>query len=377
MKPSNPIVNHMTIYLGAKSCNIFLLVDERINNGDIYTRDLFSSVFLRIKVLERGYTMIEIKNVYKNYGSTEVLKDISISIEEGEIYGIIGQSGAGKSTLLRCINGLEGYDKGTINVMGKEVSSLNEKELRKFRKDLGMIFQNFNLLQRKNVYDNIALPLETWGYKKDYIKEKVTELLELVGLSDKAKSKPSELSGGQKQRVAIARALALDPKILLCDEATSALDPKITKDILALLSKINKELGITIVIVTHQMEVIKEVCEKVALIDEGKIEVEGKSEDLFLRPGVSLKKFLGEGNEEDLLDNTGINIKLFFPKDSSENTLITKMARELNVDFSIVWGKLERFRDNVVGNLVINIAETDKDKILEYLKTKNIEWEVL
>ncbi|WP_297428120.1 methionine ABC transporter ATP-binding protein [Clostridium sp.] len=320
--------------------------------------------------------MIEIKNVVKNFGETQVIKDVSISIKEGEIYGIIGHSGAGKSTLLRCINGLESYDGGSVKVMGKEVSSLDGTSLREFRKDLGMIFQNFNLMQRKNVFDNVALPLEVWGYSKNEIKDKVLRLLDLVGLKDKRLSKPSELSGGQKQRVAIARALALDPKILLCDEATSALDPKITKDILSLLSKINKELGITIVMVTHQMEVIKEVCERVALIDGGKIKAEGKAEDLFLKPGKSLKKFLGEEDDE-LLPEEGVNIKLFFPSDSSENSLITKMARELEIDFSIVWGKLEKFRSEVLGGLVINIREEDKNKVIGYLQSKNILLEVI
>jgi D-methionine transport system ATP-binding protein len=322
--------------------------------------------------------LIEIKNVVKNYGQTQVIKDVTLDIKEGEIYGIIGHSGAGKSTLLRCINGLESYDGGSVNVMGKEVSSLEGKSLREFRKDLGMIFQNFNLMQRKNVFDNVALPLEVWGYSKNEIMDKVSRLLDLVGLKDKKNSKPSELSGGQKQRVAIARALALDPKILLCDEATSALDPKITKDILALLSKINKELGITIVVVTHQMEVIKEICEKVALLDGGKIKAEGRAEDLFLKPGKSLKKFLGEDDEdEEILPNEGVNIKLFFPSDSSENALITKMARELEIDFSIVWGKLEKFRSEVLGGLVININEEDKDKVMEYLKNKDILLEVI
>lgn len=321
-------------------------------------------------------SIIEVNNLYKSFGATDVLKDVSITIKKGEIYGIIGHSGAGKSTLLRCINGLEGYEKGSLKVMGEEVSSLSEKDLRKFRKDLGMIFQNFNLLKRKTVYDNVALPLEVWGYDKAYIKSKVNELLELVGLADKKDRKPSALSGGQKQRVAIARALALEPKILLCDEATSALDPKTTKDILALLSEINKKLGITIVIVTHQMEVIKEVCERIALLDGGEIEAEGKSEELFLKPGLSLKKFLGE-EEEETLPTEGINIKIFFPADSSENALITKMARDTNVDFSIVWGKLEKFRDKVLGSLVINIENKDKEIIFEYLKNKQIEWEVI
>lgn len=320
--------------------------------------------------------MIEIKHVIKNFGNTQVIKDVSISIKEGEIYGIIGHSGAGKSTLLRCINGLETYDGGSINVMGKEVSSLEGSSLREFRKDLGMIFQNFNLMQRKNVFDNVALPLEVWGYSKTEIKDKVLRLLDLVGLKEKKSSKPSELSGGQKQRVAIARALALDPKILLCDEATSALDPKITKDILSLLSKINKELGITIVMVTHQMEVIKEICQKVALLDGGEIKAEGKAEDLFLKPGKSLKKFLGE-EDDGILPEEGVNIKLFFPSNSSENALITKMARELEIDFSIVWGKLEKFRSEVLGGLVINIKEEDRDKVIKYLESKDILLEVI
>ncbi len=320
--------------------------------------------------------MIEIKNVVKNFGETQVIKNVSISIKEGEIYGIIGHSGAGKSTLLRCINGLESYDGGSVNVMGKEVSLLEGASLREFRKDLGMIFQNFNLMKRKNVFDNVALPLEVWGYDKNEIKDKVLRLLKLVGLENKKLSKPSELSGGQKQRVAIARALALDPKILLCDEATSALDPKITKDILALLSKINKELGITIVMVTHQMEVIKEVCEKVALLDGGEIKAEGKAEDLFLKPGASLKKFLGEEDDE-ILPEDGVNIKLFFPSNSSENALITKMSRELEIDFSIVWGKLEKFRSEVLGGLVINIKEEDRDKVIKYLENKDILLEVI
>lgn len=319
---------------------------------------------------------VEIKNVVKSFGNVQVIKDVSFTINQGEIYGIIGHSGAGKSTLLRCINGLESYNGGSVNVMGKEVSALNDRELRVFRKELGMIFQNFNLLQRKNVFDNVALPLEVWGYDKNTIKEKVSELIKLVGLEDKILRKPSQLSGGQKQRVAIARALALDPKILLCDEATSALDPKTTKDILQLLLKINKELGITIIIVTHQMEVIKEVCERVALLDGGEIKAEGKAEDLFLKPGKSLKKFLGEEDEENLPD-TGINIKLYFPSNSSENALITRMSRDLEIDFSIVWGKLEKFRDQVLGGLVININEEDKEKVLKYLEDKDILLEVL
>lgn len=320
--------------------------------------------------------MIKVKNLKKKFGEIEVLKDISLEVKKGEIYGIIGHSGAGKSTLLRCLNGLESYDTGSILIKDKEIKDLNKLEIRELRKDIGMIFQSFNLLERKNVYENIALPLELWGYKKEQVKERVLELLKLVDLENKIKSMPSELSGGQKQRVAIARALALKPSILFCDEATSALDPKTTKDILSLILKINKEIGITIVMVTHQMEVVKEVCEKITLLEGGKIKAQGRAEELFLKPGVSLKKFLGE-NDIDLLPESGINIKIFFPKDSSENALITKMARDTNVDFSIVWGKLERFRESVLGNLVININDEDKDIIFNYLKEKNVQWEVL
>ena len=320
--------------------------------------------------------MIKLTSVKKNFGHLEVLKDISIEINEGEIYGLIGHSGAGKSTLLRCINGLESYDDGSVNVMGKEIKNLNKNELRAFRKDLGMIFQNFNLLNRKTVYKNIALPLEVWNYDKDKIKDRVLELLKLVDLEDKVNSKPGQLSGGQKQRVAIARALALNPKVLLCDEATSALDPKTTKDILALLNKINKELGITIVVVTHQMEVVKEICEKVALLEDGILVAKGAVEEVFLKPGISIKKFLGE-EENDTLPTSGVNIRILFPSKCSESAIITRMARELEIDFSIVGGKLEKFREDVLGSLVINIDKSQKDMVLSYLEDKDIILEVL
>ena len=321
--------------------------------------------------------MIQIQNLCKSFGDTDVLKDVSLHIEDGEIYGIIGQSGAGKSTLLRCINGLEPYDSGSITVMGKEISGIEGKNLRVFQKQIGMIFQNFNLLRRANVYDNVALPLQIWGEKKNSQKSrtKIMELLDLVGLTEKVRSKPSELSGGQKQRVAIARALVLDPKILLCDEATSALDPQTTKEILALLSKINREMGIIIIVVTHQMEVVKQVCSRVAFIKDGSIVAEGKPEDLFVRPNQNIKQFLG-GNP-DVLPKSDVNVQLFFTSDYAGDPVITRLARNLNIDFSIVWGKLENFRDDVLGSLVINIKEADREKVFEYLKQQGILWEVL
>jgi D-methionine transport system ATP-binding protein len=318
--------------------------------------------------------MIEVKSVSKSFSGKEVLKDVSLTIEQGDIFGIVGHSGAGKSTLLRCLNGLEHYDAGSIKIMDKEIKELKAEELRELRKDLGMIFQNFNLMTRKNVYDNIALPLEVWGMDKKEIDNRVMSLLKLVGLEDKVNSKIKQLSGGQKQRVGIARALALNPKILLCDEATSALDPKTTKSILQLLTEINKELKITIIMVTHQMEVVKEICNKAILLEGGEIKAYGDVDDLFLKPNKELETLMGE---EALLPHDGINIKIFFPKDMSEKSIITSMARELDLDFSIVWGRLEKFRDNVLGSLVINFPEDEKDKIIEFLESKEITWEVI
>ncbi|MDX9961886.1 MAG: ATP-binding cassette domain-containing protein, partial [Aliarcobacter sp.] len=201
--------------------------------------------------------MININNLNKHYGSIKVLNNISINIKKGEIFAIVGHSGAGKSTLMRCINGLEDYTDGSLMVNDKEIKTLKKDELREFRKNIGMIFQHFSLIQRKTVFENIALPMQLWGYKKEEISKKVKELLVLVGLEEKIDSYPKELSGGQKQRVAIARALTLDPQILLSDDATSALDPNTTTSILNLLKQINEKLDITIILVTHEMEVVK------------------------------------------------------------------------------------------------------------------------
>ncbi|MCR4633815.1 MAG: methionine ABC transporter ATP-binding protein [Erysipelotrichaceae bacterium] len=321
--------------------------------------------------------MIKLENVCKNFGDLQVLKDISFDIDDHEIYGIIGQSGAGKSTLLRCINGLEDYQSGSISVDGTLVSVKDKKQLHLLQKEMGMIFQNFNLLERLDVYDNVALPMKFWGIRTNTpeAKTKIEGLIELVGLSDKIHARPRELSGGQKQRVAIARALVLDPKILLCDEATSALDPAITRGILDLLSKINKELGITIIVVTHQMEVVKQICQKVAFIKDGRVLQIGRPEELFIRPAKEIKAFLHEDSE--LLPAEGVNIQLFFTDESADEPVISQMARKLDLDFSISWAKLEDFRSNVYGSLVINVKEEDKDKVIKYLDSVKVLWEVL
>lgn len=318
--------------------------------------------------------MIEFKNVTKYYSELTALENINLTINDGEIFGIVGQSGAGKSTLLRTINKLEDIDSGEIIVNGQEITSLKGKDLREYRKEVTMIFQHFSLLDTLTIYDNIALPLQCAKWKKEAIKERVLELAKIVDIIDQLEKLPSQLSGGQKQRAAIARSLALYPKVLLCDEATSALDPITTKSILNLLLKINKELNITIVIVTHQMEVVKEVCERIAILNKGKLLEVGQTEDLFLSSNEALKTIV---SEEEILPDKGVNIRIYFPRSSTGDSFITKMARELNIDFSIVWGKLEKFQDNVLGSLVINIDEKLKVTVINYLNKNNQRYEVL
>lgn len=318
--------------------------------------------------------MINIKNLNKHYGEIKVLNDISIEIKQGEIFAIVGHSGAGKSTLMRCINGLEDYTDGSLKVNNREIKELKKDELREFRKNIGMIFQHFSLVQRKTVYENVALPMEIWGYSKEETSKKVKELLELVGLSEKINSFPNQLSGGQKQRVAIARALTLNPEILLSDEATSALDPNTTTSILNLLKEINEKLNITIILVTHEMEVVKQIAQKALLLEHGNIIGFDDTEELFLKPDNKMKEFLGE---TEIVPNEGVNIKIYFPKDNAFQSFITKMARELDMDFNIVWGKLEEINGHIVGNMVINIEEKDKEIVTNYIKEHDIIWEVL
>ena len=318
--------------------------------------------------------MINIKNLNKYYGYTKVLNNISIEINSGEIFAIVGHSGAGKSTLLRCINGLETYKEGSLIVHNKEVKELKRNQLREFRKNIGMIFQHFSLIQRKTVYENISLPMEIWGYEKNKIEKKVKELLVLVGLEEKKDAYPSQLSGGQKQRVAIARALTLEPDILLSDEATSALDPNTTISILNLLKEINEKLNITIVLVTHEMDVVKQIAQKALLLEHGNIIGFDVTEELFLKPDEKMKHFLGEN---EVIPNEGVSIKLYFPKDNVYQSFITKMARKLDMDFNIVWGKLEEINSHIVGNMVINIKDEEKQKVLDYIKKHDIVWEIL
>lgn len=317
--------------------------------------------------------MIKIENLKKFYGATQIIDDVSLTVEKGEIFAIVGHSGAGKSTLLRCINGLEDYQSGSLKVFDKEISALKDKELRELRRDVGMIFQHFALMARKTAFENVATPLKFWSYSDGEIKKRVSELLELVGLANKAASYPGELSGGQKQRVAIARALALSPKILLSDEATSALDPNTTNSILELLKQINQTLNISVVLVTHEMEVVKSIARRAVLLESGKIIGSGTIEELFLKPDEKMKEFLGVN---EILPSEGVNIRLFFPKEVAQNSVITHMARTLNIDFNIVWGKLEKLNENVLGSLVINVDPKDEARVTEYIKQSGVLWEV-
>ena len=313
-------------------------------------------------------TMIEIKGLQKSFGDLEVLQDINLTINDGEIYGLVGKSGAGKTTLLRCINGLEKYTNGSIKVDGVEVKDLDRKRMRYFRKDVSMIFQHFPMISRKTVYENIAFPMRCWKYDKATIDKKVKELAELVGISSKLYEKPGNLSGGQKQRVAIARALSMEPKILLSDEATSALDPVTTSSILKLLRDINEKLGITIIVVTHQMSVIKDICEKVTLLENGKLIVSGAVEELFVNQPGELKSFLGE--EQYRVDKEGVNIEVVLSDSDESKNLVSKMSRELQMDFSIQNGEMSQYRDKSLGYIVINFEDSKKqiveELVLEY-----------
>jgi D-methionine transport system ATP-binding protein len=318
--------------------------------------------------------MIRITGLTKSFGDEVVLKDVTFDVHEGDVFGVVGHSGAGKSTLLRCLNGLENFDIGHVEVMGKSLGGMTQPGFRELRREMGMIFQNFNLMNRKNVFENISFPLEVWKTPRTRIRERVNELLDVVGLSEKREEKIRNLSGGQKQRVGIARALALNPRILLCDEATSALDPKTTDSILDLLSDINRRFNLTVILVTHQMEAVKRICNKVVLLDQGEVKGYGPTDALFLAPTPELGKLVRE--EYESLSN-GINIRLSFPREIAKDCVITSMARELDTNFSVVGGRLERFRESVMGFLIINIEAPDFERITAYLDRNRIFWEVL
>lgn len=343
--------------------------------------------------------MIELSSVSKTFiGKThqehvEALRDVSLSIRQSEIFGIIGYSGAGKSTLVRVINLLERPDLGQVTVNGQELTTLNQKELRRVRRKIGMIFQHFSLLPSRTVSDNIAFPLKYTGLSREEIQNKVTRLLNLVELSDKASAYPSQLSGGQKQRVSIARALAADPQVLLCDEATSALDPQTTLSILRLLKKVNEQLGITIVIITHEMEVIKEVCDRVAVMEAGRVVELGSVFEVFASPKEDItRRFIEttgtmhrvqemiEGDSPILKLSPGeLLIRLQYAERSPNAPMVSQVSRRFDIDLNILFGNVEIIGGSPLGALVV-IASGEANKVQEalvFMREQNVKVEVL
>lgn len=330
--------------------------------------------------------MIKLDHITQTYKTPEgrefkALDDVSIEIRPGEIFGIIGRSGAGKSTLVRCINLLNRPSEGTITVDGKNLTELSEDELRESRRSIGMIFQHFNLLSSRTVYDNVALPLELVGTPKDVIREKVEPLLKLVGLTEHAHKYPSQLSGGQKQRVGIARALTNDPKVLLSDEATSALDPETTVATLALLKRINKELGLTIVMITHEMQVVKQICERVVVMNYGKIVEQGKVVDIFMSPQhETTKALIGNVMARDMpasiLDrfrkarenhpnsDAVYLLRLAFSGNEVTRPVISECSRRFNIDFNILRGTVDDVQGQTLGSLTV-LIEAESSVFIE------------
>ncbi len=309
------------------------------------------------------------------------LEDINISINKGDIFGIIGMSGAGKSTLVRCINFLERPTAGEVTVKGHVLSSLNEKELLNLRSGMGMIFQGFNLLMQRTVLQNVTFPLELSGVKGSEAKKRAMELLDQVGLADKAINYPAQLSGGQQQRVAIARALATRPDILLCDEATSALDPESTAGVLEILKKINHELGITIVAITHQMNVVESICNRVAVMEFGRVVEQGNVQDVFTNPQSDTAKRIILGDDARILEKfSGQNcLKLTFNSQNVKGHLISDMVLKLGAPISILYAKTADHNGQTTGTMVLELPQ-DKalgDKMISYLKDQNLYVEVL
>ena len=341
--------------------------------------------------------MIELQHIDKIYhtssGDLHALKDINLTINEGEIFGIIGLSGAGKSTLVRCINMLERPTSGKVIVDGQEMTALGEEQLRKARQNIGMIFQHFNLLSSRTVFGNIAFPLEIQGLDKAAIQKKVEPLLDLVGLKDRADHYPSQLSGGQKQRVGIARALASDPKVLLCDEATSALDPQTTESVLNLLRDINKRLHITIVMITHQMNVVKEICDRVAVIENGEIIEQGSMVDIFTNPQkATTREFVASIQHNDLPDfvrkldihkdykaGDKALVSLSFIGDSAGEPIVSVLIKEYDTNVNILTANIENLQDTPFGTLLIEVEgdEAHLKKALDYLHERKVKDEVI
>ncbi len=326
--------------------------------------------------------MIELRSLGKKYNTSDkeivALEDISLTIRDGEIYGIIGLSGAGKSTLVRCINLLERPTSGQVLIDGKDILSLGRKDLLKLRQSVGMIFQGFNLLEQRSVLQNVTFPLEVAGVDRTEARKRAVELLELVGLSDRTGSYPSQLSGGQKQRVAIARALATKPRYLLCDEATSALDPNTTRSILELLEQINRTMGVTIVIITHEMKVIDQICDRVAVLDHSRIAEEGKVSDVFTNPRSPIaRELILPGNRSGSMEHGGRRVRLTFRAETSQQPVISQMVLDCGCPVNILYADMKELDSEMYGQMLLELppSERDAEKVISWLKNSPLEWQ--
>ncbi|OCA87653.1 phosphate ABC transporter ATP-binding protein [Bacillus sp. FJAT-27225] len=333
--------------------------------------------------------MIEFQQVKKVYDSggnqVTALNGIDLKVDKGEIFGVIGFSGAGKSSLIRCVNLLERPTSGHVIVDGQDLTTLSARELREVKRNIGMVFQHFNLLNSKTVFTNVAMPLKLAKLPKEQIKKRVHELLEFVGLADKADSYPDQLSGGQKQRIGIARALATQPKILLCDEATSALDPQTTSSILQLLKKINKEYNITILIITHEMGVIREICDKVAVIEGGKIIEEGSVFDVFSAPKTQTARNFVSSVMNDKLPESVTSLieehaglqkvyRINFVGNSAGQPLLSQLAKKFDIDVNVLFGNITELQGTPFGNLIVEFQGSDKEilRALQFIHQQNV-----
>lgn len=330
--------------------------------------------------MQEGKDLIQIKDLHKVFKikgrDVIALEGINLTVKEGEIFGIIGLSGAGKSTLVRCINFLEKPTSGAVVFDGQDLNTLSDKELRKARQQMGMIFQQFNLLMQRTALENVCFPLELAGVKKDEAEKRAQELLEIVGLSERANAYPVQLSGGQKQRVAIARALATNPKVLLCDEATSALDPQTTASILTLLKKLSKEMGITVIIITHEMSVIEEVCSRVAIIANHRIAEVGSVQEIFTHPKTDATRQLVYREEEDPVTyrpGEGRFLRVVYNGSNALEPIIAKMILDLKIPVNIIHANLRTIEGDTYGDMVIQLPDlVESERAMRYLLDRGI-----
>ena len=340
---------------------------------------VFRAVFYFLE--RKAVGMIELIDLSKTYsaasGDVEALRDINLTIRDGEIFGIIGLSGAGKSTLVRCINLLERPSSGRVDIDGKDMTALPRAELLQMRRKISMIFQGFNLLEQRSVLRNVTFPLEISGVGRKPAQAKAKELLQVVGLEDKADAYPAQLSGGQKQRVAIARALATDPRYLLCDEATSALDPNTTRSILELLRRINRELGVTIVVITHEMKVIDQICDRVAVIDQSRIAEMGRVADVFTSPRSELARELILPQDRAAIDTSGgKKLRLIFDGEYSQEPVISKMTLDCQAPVNIIFADTKEYEGIIYGHMIIELPNDvhQAEKIISWLKNSPVTW---